>query len=191
MKSCILIGDSIRLGYQATVNAALEGFVTMWQPEENGGTSANILEHLDEWVLSRKPDIVHINCGLHDIARREDDNTQSRIDLDQYTKNVRSIFDQVRAKTNAQLLWARTTPVIEERHNSLKGFHRYNADINAYSAAVDSICKEMNIPIDNLHAIVLASNPEAILTADGVHYTDEGKVLLGKAVAEFIRAQCS
>ena len=67
MKKLILIGDSIRMGYQAAVIRELIGLADVWAPEQNGGNSANILKHLDEWVLRQSPDIVHINCGLHDL----------------------------------------------------------------------------------------------------------------------------
>ena len=67
MKKVILIGDSIRMGYQPTVQQALLNQAHVWVPQENGGTSTNVLAHLDEWILSHRPDIVHLNCGLHDL----------------------------------------------------------------------------------------------------------------------------
>ena len=65
----ILIGDSIRMGYQEFARAECAGTTDVWAPAENGGTSRNVLAHLDEWVISRRPDVVHVNCGLHDIRR--------------------------------------------------------------------------------------------------------------------------
>lgn len=189
MNNCILIGDSIRLGYQETVESELAGQAEFWKPEENGGTSANVLAHLDEWVISRKPDVVHINCGLHDIARSPENNKNTRVSFDDYQKNVRTIFERVRNETDALLLWARTTPVIEVRHNSgRKGFDRLNADIDQYNAAVDAIAAEMNVPVNDLNKVVLDADYESFMTEDGVHYLPEGSALLGRAVAAFIKA---
>ena len=77
MKTIVLIGDSIRMGYQEKVREQLADWAYVWVPEENGGTSENILAHLDKWVLSRRADVVHINCGLHDIKKEFDQDTAS------------------------------------------------------------------------------------------------------------------
>ena len=65
----VLIGDSIRMGYQDHVVSQLAGRAEVWAPEENGGDSRNVLAHLDQWVFVRQPDLVHVNCGLHDLKR--------------------------------------------------------------------------------------------------------------------------
>jgi hypothetical protein len=57
----VLIGDSIRLGYGPQVNNRLAGKAVVVSPPENGGDSANVLAHLDEWVVRQKPDVVHLN----------------------------------------------------------------------------------------------------------------------------------
>ena len=48
MERVILIGDSIRKGYQEIVRQELVGEVEVWGPEENGRDSQNVLNHLDE-----------------------------------------------------------------------------------------------------------------------------------------------
>jgi hypothetical protein len=65
----VLSGDSIRLGYGPRVAERLSGKAIVISPSENGGDIANVLAHLDEWVLRQKPDVVHLNCGLHDLKR--------------------------------------------------------------------------------------------------------------------------
>lgn len=37
----VLIGDSIRMGYEPVVRAALAGRATVWGPETNGGHTVN------------------------------------------------------------------------------------------------------------------------------------------------------
>src|SRR5262245_36573808 len=51
----VLVGDSIRMGYAPAVAERLKGKARVVSPEENGGDSANVLEHLDAWVIAHKP----------------------------------------------------------------------------------------------------------------------------------------
>jgi isoamyl acetate esterase len=69
MKTVILIGDSIRLGYQDVVRQKLAGTAEVWGPAENGGGSRNVLRHLDSWALEKTPAVAHLNCGLHDVKQ--------------------------------------------------------------------------------------------------------------------------
>ena len=69
MKKLVLVGDSIRMGYQACVMKELSGLSDVWVPEQNGGNSTNVQKHLDEWIISQMADVVHINCGLLDLKR--------------------------------------------------------------------------------------------------------------------------
>ncbi len=71
MQTVTLIGDSIRMGYQEVVGRLLAGRAKVWGPVENGGTSANALDNLDQWVIARPANIVHINCGTHDLNRNK------------------------------------------------------------------------------------------------------------------------
>ena len=67
MPKVVLIGDSIRMGYAPLVAKLLDGKATVISQSVNGEDSGNVLRHLDEWVIEEKPDVVHINAGLHDL----------------------------------------------------------------------------------------------------------------------------
>src|SRR6478672_11150930 len=90
----LLVGDSIRLGYAPGVVTRLSGKAVVVSPPENGGDSANVLSHLDEWVLRQKPDIVHLNCGLHDLKRSRA-NGHHQVELDGYAENLRRIVARI------------------------------------------------------------------------------------------------
>ena len=62
-----LVGDSIRRAYQPLVAQALGEQAEVFGSGENGGDSANVLAKLDKMALAYRPDIIHFNCGLHDI----------------------------------------------------------------------------------------------------------------------------
>jgi isoamyl acetate esterase len=188
MKTVLLIGDSIRMGYEATVRAALEGVAEVWSPAENGGTSRNVLAHLPEWVLSRAPDVVHLNCGLHDL-RREFGQAESAVPLPEYRENLARIFDTIGLQTRARLVWATTTPVNEEWHHRNKPFDRFERDVDAYNRAAREAADARGLAVDDLYAVVQAAGRDRLLLPDGVHFNPQGCTLLGNAAAACIRAQ--
>ena len=187
MKKVILIGDSIRMGYQAFVGKELEGTAHAWGPGENGGTSANVLAHLDEWVLSQEAELVHLNCGLHDL-KKEFGAKETAVPLARYRANVEEIFVRLREGTQARVIWATTTPVNERRHHENKAFDRFEADVEAYNAAALEIAESFSLRVDDLFRAVTDAGRDALLLPDGVHFTEQGYALLGGAVADAVRA---
>ena len=188
MRRVVLIGDSIRIGYQAAVERELTGLAEVWGPSENGGTSENVLAHLDEWVIARRPDVVHLNCGLHDlkIERGQDERA---VPLPRYRANLETIFRRIRNETDAVIIWATTTPVNERWHREKKDFDRLESDVAAYNQAAAEVANRMDTPIDDLYAVVMEHGRDTVLSPDGVHYSEAGYDLLGRAVAEAIRVQ--
>ncbi len=69
MKKILLIGDSIRIAYQAEVKKQLANRDEFFAPIENSGDSRNVKSNLHQWAIDQSPDILHANCGLHDIKR--------------------------------------------------------------------------------------------------------------------------
>ena len=180
----VLIGDPIRMGYQDHVVSELAGRAEVWVPEENGGDSRNVLTHLDQWVLARQPDVVHVNCGLHDLKRAF--GAESAVPLAEYEGNVRQILQRLQRELNGAVVWATTTPVDENWHHQNKGFDRLEADVEAYNAAARAVAVDLGVPIDDLFAVVEQEGKTRLLTQDGVHFTEEGSQLLGRAVAECV-----
>ena len=180
----VLIGDSIRMGYQDYVASQLAGRAEVWVPEENGGDSRNVLAHLDQWVLARQPDVVHVNCGLHDLKRAF--GAGSEVPLAEYERNVRQILQRLQRELNGAVVWATTTPVDENWHHQNKGFDRLEADVEGYNAAARAVAVDLGVPIDDLFAVVEREGKAQLLTQDGVHFTEEGSQLLGRAVAECV-----
>lgn len=179
----VLIGDSIRMGYQNHVASQLASRADIWVPEENGGDSRKVLAHLDQWVLARQPDLVHVNCGLHDLKRAF--GAASEVPLDEYERNVRQILQRLQRELDV-VVWATTTPVDESWHHQNKGFDRLEADVEAYNATARAVAEDLGVPIDDLFAVVEREGKAQLLTQDGVHFTEEGSQLLGRVVAECV-----
>jgi lysophospholipase L1-like esterase len=186
MRRVVLIGDSIRMRYEGIVHAELQGVAEVWGPAENGEGSEKVLRHLDEWVLSRDPDIVHINCGLHDL-KRPPGSDRSSVPIEQYRANVRTILEHIRKVTHSLLIWTTTTPVNELWHKQRKGFERAEGDVVLYNRAATEVAKELQVEIDDLYSVVMQAGRDRYLNEDGVHFTPAGSYLLGKAVAGCIR----
>ncbi len=182
-----MVGDSISIGYHETAVAALSDVAEVTRIPANGGTSANILEHLDEWVVAFQPDLVHLNCGLHDLARSSGQRLEPRVMLDAYDANVRRISERLRTDTRAAVIWASTTPVNDERHRQRKKFERRERDVQAYNLAAERVMNERTVPVNDLHALVVEAGADGLLGPDGVHFGAEGYRRLGEAVARVVR----
>ena len=185
----VLAGDSIRLGYASRVAERLSGKAVVISPAENGGDSANVLAHLDEWVFRQRPDVVHLNCGLHDLKRSRTDG-RHQVELDRYAENLRRIVASIRAGTDATLVFADTTPILDERHAKRGGdFDRTEADVRRYNAMASTIMAELGVPVHDLHWVVEQGGPEAMFGPDGIHYTLAGSDRLAEAVADCVLRQ--
>ncbi len=69
MKQIILIGDSVRMQYQASVAGKLSNIAAVSNPEENGRWSGYTLNSLRFWLpYLPTPDLVQWNCGLWDMG---------------------------------------------------------------------------------------------------------------------------
>jgi len=185
----VLIGDSIRLGYAPRVAERLKGRAVVVSPEPNGGDSGNVLQHLAEWVVQEKPQVVHLNAGLHDL-KLDRKAGKHQVELSQYTANLREIVARVRRDTTAHLVFANTTPIDDARHARRRaGFDRTQADVERYNAAAQAVMKELGVPVHDLQWLVQRGGPARMLLADGTHYTPEANERLAEAVADSVSRQ--
>jgi dienelactone hydrolase/lysophospholipase L1-like esterase len=185
----VLIGDSIRLGYAPVVSKMLAGKAVVVSPEPNGGDSANVLANLEAWVVRENPDIVHLNCGLHDLKVSKK-TKQHQIEITQYEKNLRQIVARIQKETRAALVFANTTPLLDERH-ARRGadFDRFEADVARYNAVATRVMKEAGVPVHDLHWVVGSSGAAGLMLPDGTHYNEAGYFRLGEAVADCLLRQ--
>ena len=180
----VLIGDSIRIGYAPLVAKLLDGKATVISQSVNGEDSGNVLRHLDEWVISEKPDVVHINAGLHDLKLKD---RTYQVPLAEYQKNLRTIVERIRKETNAKVIFATSTPIVDTLHAQRKaGFDRFEADVQKYNIAAVSVMKQAGVPINDLHQVIDSGGGQTLMNSDGTHYTPEGYARLAAAVTNSI-----
>lgn len=186
MTTALLIGDSIRLHYQDHVARLLRpAGIDVAGPAVNCGTSQHILAHIDAWLAESGPDIVHLNCGLHDL-RRDPTSDAPEVALDAYSANLDAIVCRITA-SGARVAWASSTPIDEARHNATRFSRRYARDVTAYNEAARSIAERRGLPVNDLGVVVEAAGAGVLLGTDGVHLTPRGYQELGEAVAAFLR----
>src|SRR6185437_11525756 len=184
-----LIGDSIRLGYAPLVAKRLAGQAIVFSPAANGGDSDNVLKHLEEWVIREKPDIIHLNCGLHDLKQAKRDK-RYQVDRASYEANLKQIVARIRKETSATLVFANTTPIVDARHAKRgANFDRHETDVQRYNETALAVMRPAGVPVDDLHTIVERAGVEKVLGMDGTHYTAAGYERLADAVADCVRRQ--
>ncbi len=181
----LLIGDSIRISYQDNVKQLLGNSAEIVGVEKNCLDTKNTLENFETAITSLEPDLVHWNNGLHDVKRSpECDDCQ--VPADQYRENIEKLLEKFRKLFGEKIIWATTTPVIEQRHNAKKPFKRFNADIDKYNTIAGDIMERNGIAVDDLHAVI-SRDPENLIVQDGVHLNETGQQQTGQAVADAIR----
>ncbi|MCA9080532.1 MAG: SGNH/GDSL hydrolase family protein [Planctomycetaceae bacterium] len=191
----VLVGDSIRLSYTDEVRELLKGEVELVSPAANGGDSANVLRHLQRWVIEQQPDLVHLNCGIHD-TKKFHATGEHQVSPEQYANNLRQIVKMIREETDAQVVFATSTPILDERAAQVRKERDYallNASIQQYNQIAVDVMRELKVPVNDLHRL-LAVPPEGIqlpelIVTDGVHLTAAGQQLLAEQVARVVREQ--
>lgn len=168
MKNILLIGDSIRLGYDRAVRKSLEGIANVYAPEENCRFASYVLRYLHEYqelVPEGKVDILHWNAGLWDCLRLFEEEPHTPIDV--YAYYIERICIRIKKlMPDAQVIFATCTHVQSEKMR--KEFKRYNEEIDAYNAAAVAVVKKYGFAINDLCAVSARLPEEA--HSDTVHY---------------------
>ncbi len=185
----VLIGDSIRLGYAPVVAQALDGKAVIVSSKSNGGDSASVLKGLPEWAIKVQPQIVHFNCGIHD-TKKDRKTGRFQVSPAQYEANLRKIVEALRSQTKAKVIFATTTPIIDDRAAQQRKDAAYelrDASVVEYNRIALRVMKELGVPVGDLYtACGDAEQRGKLVVADGVHFNAAGRALLGSAVAEVI-----
>lgn len=183
----VLIGDSIRGGYQPFV-AKKCNEAEVWGPAANCRHSLWALDHFQEWVADRKPDIVHVNFGIHDAIILADGEHQ--ILLAQYRLCLQRFITKIKELGSTEMIWATTTPLYtpEDGVPMSQWRIRAEAEINEYNGAASEIAQREGVPIDDLHEAIVRNDFSKCLSEDGCHMTEFGNEVLSDMVVKAIRA---
>ena len=183
----VLIGDSIRMGYQPRVVEKCPA-IDVWGPAQNCRHSLWALDHFPEWVAAQEPDWVHVNFGIHDVSLQPDGEHQ--ILLPQYRLCLRRFIAKVRELGKTKMVWATTTPLYaaDPETPMAQWPIRERAELEEYNAAALEIVQSEGLPVNDLHDVIVRSDFTKCLREDGCHMTEYGNEVLSDAVAETIGA---
>ena len=183
----VLIGDSIRVGYQPLVAKKCKK-AEVWGPNANCRHSLWALDHFQEWVADQEPDLLHVNFGIHDASLQADGEHQ--ILLPQYRLCLRRFITKVKELKKTKMIWATTTPLYapETEKPMAQWPIRERAEIKEYNAAAIEIVKTEGLAINDLHDVIVRSEFTKCLTEDGCHMTEFGNEVLSDAVVKAIGA---
>jgi len=178
------IGDSISIGYLRHLVVPLAEHYTMAHCPGNGGPSTWVRENLSDWMAGYEADVVLLNCGLHDIMLQSG---QPATLPDQYGANLRDIIDDLTGLyCSPRIVWCSSTPISDERHQAFWPFERRNQDVVAYNQIADEVMAAAGIEAIDLYRLVVNNDPDALLAADGAHFTDQGYQVLAEAIADYL-----
>ena len=168
MKNILLVGDSIRLGYDKSVKASLEGIANVYFPTENCRFASYVLRYIHEYknlADGEEIDVLHWNAGLWDCLRlfEEEPHTPKEVYayyIDRICVRIKKVFP------DAKVIFATSTRVQSEKMS--KNFKRYNEEIEEYNRVAVEVVRRHGFEVNDLYA-VSASLPDSA-HSDAVHY---------------------
>ena len=185
MKKVVLLGDSIRLGYEKYVKDSLEGVAEVYSPADNCKFTLNLMRYLHGYVgpegLPSDADIVHWNAGLWDVINMVGDD-MPLTPPDAYENLIKRINKRIRfCFPNAKIIFANTTTVVEEAYTGI--VRRFNSDIVRYNEIALKALAGTDTVINDLYSITKDIPSEC--RSDMTHFNTESGVrtLGGKVLA--------
>ncbi|MBR6793656.1 MAG: SGNH/GDSL hydrolase family protein [Clostridia bacterium] len=185
MKKIVLLGDSIRMGYDKYVKTALEGVAEVYYPSENCKFTQNVLRMIGSWSSEwprEEIDLVHWNVGGWDLLHLD----EAALSTPEYygymigriDRKLRELFP------GAKIVFALTAHVNESGNTASHG--RYNAEIEQYNQVAIDALKQSGTRINDLYTISVLAAERGAMSDRSHYYTDEGRRLLGGQVIRII-----
>jgi lysophospholipase L1-like esterase len=166
-----------------------QGWKDLDQPiGANGGDSRMVLAYLRELAQDSsdfKPDVLLVNCGLHDIKTRPGTSIRQIME-EEYRRNLLAIVELSREQA-WPLIFVRTTPVIDSIHNEGNDWmHRFAVDVDRYNAIADGVMQLYRVPVIDLYTFS-ANFPQSAFQ-DHVHYTENYRARQASFIAGHLLA---
>lgn len=185
----VLLGDSVREHYAPFVADMLAGMATVVTPKANGGDTSKLLTNLNVWAVKEQPDVVHFNSGIHD-TKRDQKTGKLNVPPEKYEANLREIVKRLRTETKANLVFALSTPLIDERSEQYwktRSYRLTNSTVMEYNQIALRVMKDLDVPVNDLPAALGDARESARLhDGGGIHFTEEGSRKLAAAVVAVV-----
>ncbi len=166
---------------------------------KSGNKSSDMLNRLDESVISKNPDWMTLSCGVNDVWHFKlvlGDRTFEGIPLEDYKKNITEIIDKAQA-ADIKVMILTSTMIGEDPSKQL------NQDLIPYNEFLRNIAKEKGCLLADLNADMqakLKTIPDVPgkpgnfgkyfyggdlknkLTSDGCHMNKLGNIMMAKGI---------
>ena len=192
MKKVLLLGDSIRMGYDDYVRDLLKGECEVIYSEDNGRFASYTLWQANQLFREYgRFDIVHWNNGYWDM-NVEPPMKEAIHPVDEYVHFLKRIIHEIR-QNGARIIFATTTPIAEKGSspdNTGTGveINYENNWVQKYNDAAKQLMAQEHIPVNDLYAL-MRKDRNCCKCPDGLHLTEEGYRLCAKQVAGMIRKE--
>ena len=194
MKKIILLGDSIRMGYDKYVKEALADTAEVYYPAENCRFAQYMLRFLHAWKETNNwpedADLVHWNAGLWDVSETYGDPPISS--LAHYTDMIARIDKRIRLLfPKAKVVFATTVPILEDGaagdNTGVQGTINYSNEwVKTYNAAAVKLMEELEVPVNDLYALCMEDD-RRYKCEDLLHLSEEGSRRCAAQVADYVR----
>ncbi len=207
MKTVLLVGDSIRIGYQDRVRELLGENYTVYTIDENCRYTKFTLWGMFSWTEGmgiQHFDLIHWNTGIWDLHRATADG-EIFTSLEDYVKENKRLYLQMKSYSD-NLIWATIIPGGRQLDDQVKSNalintdashpkvflcadqKTWNSDVRRYNDAAKKMYEENGVKINDLYAAV-ADNTDLYISDDGIHPSPAGYEVLAQQTAKIIRAQ--
>ena len=189
----VLVGDHLARSYRAKVAALLGDGYDVWMPEGDLRNTISILESLEDSVLRRQPDLVHIGSSLSETRYVCCGSEERLVPLRHYRFNVERILGLLAERSTAQVIWATIPPVHEkslQKSSKLKDapLMYSNEAIVEYNEEAREVVERHRMGLNDLYGTVKAASREESLRPDGIHFGKSGLELIARKVARVVKA---
>ncbi len=190
MKKVLLLGDSIRMGYDEYVKDLLKDKCEVfYDDKDNGRFAAYTLWQANQLFKKYgKFDVVHWNNGYWDM-NVEDPMIEAMHPIDEYIHFLKRIIAEIR-RNGAEIIFATTTPILNSGaslDNTGTGVKiNYSNDwVAKYNDAAKKLMAEENITVNDLYELML-KDKNYYKCEDMLHLTEEGSKLCAEQAARLI-----
>jgi lysophospholipase L1-like esterase len=176
LRQLFVCGDSISVGYGPALKVGLRDQMTVTHRRDlpelfpaltkslrgYSGPARSLIEYTEGVLTSSdyRPDLLLLNCGLHDIARGPENKEQN------YRKDLETLVALV-GRYRATLVWAQTTPKAPG--------HADNPRIEEFNRISAGVMAAHRVRYLDLHAFTqrlsASHGAEKVFRSDTVHFT--------------------
>ena len=191
MKKVLLMGDSIRMGYDEFVRDLLKDTCEVVYEEDNGRFSAYSLWQINQiFRRERHFDVVHWNNGYWDM-HIEPPMSGPIHPVTEYVSFLRRMLAEIR-RNGARPIFATTTPILAPEAADALGYHsdwdHYRDEwVREYNGAAVALMTAEGVPVNDLYALC-KKDPQYYKCPDRLHLTEEGyRRCAGQVAAMVVR----